>query len=120
MREEVRSFDASARSRSARPSNYRGSPSEHQTARRALDTIKQFFTASDRKRLVGALRITERMRGLFAVTAVACLLVAAAVVPSPPRLALAAAPNGSGTTYHHDPAHSGFDSTQPTAATAST
>jgi len=37
-----------------------------------------------------------------------------------PAAAAAASPNGSWTTYHRDNAHTGYDSTQPTAAGATT
>src|SRR2546426_12211550 len=59
------------------------------------------------------------MRVRIAVGAVACLIAAAAVVSSPARQVVAALPNGSWTMYHRDHAHTGFDSTQPTATTAS-
>ncbi len=56
----------------------------------------------------------------IAAGSVAFVIACAVVVLSPPRPLFAATPNGSWTTYHRDHAHTGFDSTQPTAATAST
>ena len=75
---------------------------------------------TDQKPNPPALRIVVRMRVGIAIGAFACLIAAAALMSSPPRPALASAPNGSWTTYHHDDARTGFDGTQPSAATAST
>ncbi|HEV2035684.1 MAG TPA: PQQ-binding-like beta-propeller repeat protein [Candidatus Dormibacteraeota bacterium] len=48
------------------------------------------------------------------------LAVQAAPLPtrSVPRAVTPVTPNGTWTTYHHDNAHTGFDSSRPTAATA--
>ena len=56
----------------------------------------------------------------FASVVVVCLIAAAGFAVSSPPLVQASAPNGSWTIYHHDNAHTGFDNSQSTAATAST
>jgi polyvinyl alcohol dehydrogenase (cytochrome) len=57
------------------------------------------------------------MIGGFAAPAIAAPPAAAA--PAGPVAAAAAVANGSWTVYHHDAAHTGYDSTQPQAITAS-
>ncbi len=69
-----------------------------------------------------------RKTGVLAAVSLALLSIGASGAPtvgakshsaSPvPRTAVV--PNGAWTVYHHDDAHTGFDSTQPTASGATT
>ncbi len=61
------------------------------------------------------------MRIRFAVGVVAGLVGASALTLSALHAtATAITPNGSWPTYHHDDGHTGFDSSQPAATTATT
>jgi PQQ-like domain len=61
------------------------------------------------------------MRNRLAVGVVAGLIAAASLTSSAVHAtATAITPNGSWPTYHHDDGHTGFDSSQPVATTATT
>jgi outer membrane protein assembly factor BamB len=70
------------------------------------------------------LRISERMKGRAAGAVVAaCFAIVASTAPvgAVTHITVTAiTPNGSWPVYHHDDGHTGFDSSQPTATTAST